>query len=1064
MAEPRIGRAGAQAQHLVTLWCRTGDARYAGASLELRGELPHWHRGVALTPAGGGWFEASLRLAPGAYEYKLVAPGGTWLFDAANGRTRGLDGRRNNLLVVGGADEPLLHVPAPPFVERAAGGGVVVRAGLRRGATTSGLLGLRWDEGAGLRAAAMRAVGREDEHDLFEVELPGAGHALEYAFVLGDGRVIGAGSSAFRVVLRELGPALPAWWQDAVVYSIFLDRFRRGGSGGSWATPGRWERDFHAGGDLAGVREALPWLVDLGVTVLHLTPLGRAPSPHRYDAVDPFVVDPALGGEAALDALMAAAERASVRVLLDVPVTHLHRDSAPFRDVRAAGPASPYWSWFHAQRFPFSEGPDPGYQHYQKGQWQEPLLDTEDAGVEAHLVALFEHWTRRGAAGFRVDAAADLPPGLCARLGRAVRAIRPDAVLLGEVVPASLERWTSTGALDAATDFAAQARLADFLGGHRDAATSAAAEAALRWRRGHDGARRVVFSACHDQPRLRSRLGSVALARLGHLAVLLGAGVPLLYYGDEVGLAADAVGRDFEDSWPDRQCMPWGDGGAGAAHDEVTLGLVRAATRLRAQREVLRRGDQVSQAATLVDAGGAAGPSPDTLVLRRRLGRELCDIVLHRGAAPVTVALPQAGLEAAATILLALGEVSVDAAAGCLHLGPHAAVVLERSPQRGSEEHALASANAGLAARAFSDGLTESPAYPRRLYVTVTEACNLRCAHCITDAPRLTREGRDRSLTPAVLDALDDAFAHADYLAFTHGGESLVAPILFDVLARFQRARARRPGRAEVHLASNGMLLDGARAERLLDGGLSSLMVSIDGASAAVNDAMRVGGSLDRVLDNVAGVLALRTRRGADLRVGLSAVIGRGNLHEVEALAELALRLGVDWLKLEETYPATPRARLDLLPPSHPRLRAAAARAGERLAQAGIVLVDHLDPPAACACSGDPAAVAFRRADDFANRAELAPCRAAWEQAAVDPDGTVHAVDHAQPGLGRLGEADFLALWNAAPAQQLRGQALMGTTAERRRRCVQAAPREPSTRPRWPSSGPSSAGWLRKPT
>ena len=1064
MAEPRVGRAGAQAQHFVTLWCRAGDARQAGASLELRGELPHWQRGVALTAAGGGWFEASLRLTPGAYEYKLVAPGGTWLLDAANGRTRGVAGRRNNLLVVGGADEPLLHVPAPPFVERAPGGGVVVRAGLRRGATASGLLGLRGDEGAGLRAAAMQVVGREDEHDLFEVELPGAGHSVEYAFVLGDGRVVGTGSAAFRVALRELPPSLPAWWQDAVVYSIFLDRFRRGGSGGQWAEPGRWARDFHAGGDLAGVREALPWLVDLGVTVLHLTPIGQAPSPHRYDAVDPFVVDPALGGEAALAELLAAAERAGVRVLLDVPVTHLHRDAAPFRDVRAAGPASPYWSWFRAQRFPFSEGPDPGYQHYQKGQWQEPLLDTEDAGVEAHLVALFEHWTRRGAAGFRVDAAADLPTGLCARLGRAVRAIRPDAVLLGEVVPASLERWTSTGALDAATDFAAQARLADFLGGQCDAAASAAAEAVLRFRRGHDGARRVVFSACHDQPRLRSRLGSAGLARLGHLAVLLGAGVPLLYYGDEVGLAADAAGRDFEDSWPDRQCMPWPDGDAAAPHDQVTLELVRAATRLRAQREVLRRGDQVSQAATRVDAGGAAGPSPDTLVLRRRLGRARCDIVLHRGAAPITVALPEAGPEADAAILLALGEVSVDVAAGVLRLGPHAGVVLERSPQRGAEEHALASANAVLAARAFSDGLTESPAYPRRLYVTVTEACNLRCAHCITDAPRLTREGRDRTLTPAVLDALDDAFTHADYLAFTHGGESLTAPILFDVLARFQRARARRPGRADVHLASNGMLLDGARVARLLDGGLSSLMVSIDGASAAVNDAMRVGGSLARVLDNVRGVLALRAQRGADLRVGLSAVIGRGNLHEVEALAELALRLGVDWLKLEETYPATPVARLDLVPPSHPGLRAAAARAAERLAQAGLVLVDHLAPPSGCACSGDPAAVAFRAADDFANRAELAPCRAPWEQAAVDPDGTLRAVDHAQPGLGRLGEADFLALWNAAPAQRLRGQALADGSAERRLRCVQAVARGPSTMSRWPSSGASSAGWLRKPT
>jgi hypothetical protein len=80
------------------------------------------------------------------------------------------------------------------------------------------------------------------------------------------------------------------------------------------------------------------------------------------------------------------------------------------------------------------------------------------------------------------------------------------------------------------------------------------------------------------------------------------------------------------------------------------------------------------------------------------------------------------------------------------------------------------------------------------------------------------------------------------------------------------------------------------------------------------------------------------------------------------------------------------------------------------------VLVDHLDPPRACACTGDPAATAFRAADDFANRFTLCSCRLAWEQAAIDPDGTVHVGDYAGAALGNLLDAPFLELWNSPPA------------------------------------------------
>jgi cyclomaltodextrinase len=233
------------------------------------------------------------------------------------------------------------------------------------------------------------------------------------------------------------------------------------------------------------------------------------------------------------------------------------------------------------------------------------------------------------------------------------------------------------------------------------------------------------------------------------------------------------------------------------------------------------------------------------------------------------------------------------------------------------------------------------------------------------------------------------------------------------VLRRIARVRANRPGRTDVHLVSNGMLLDEARLTELVDLGVTSLMISLDGATPATNDRIRVLGKFDRVVANVATAVRLRARDSLDLRIGISTVAGALNHRELPALGKLCLDLGVDWLKVEETYPATPFARRDVLPSAD--LAAPMAALRDVLAGKKIVLVDHVDPPRVCSCTGDPAAVAFRAADDFANRFTFCACRAPWEQAAIAPDGTVHLVDYAGAPLGTLLDSPFLELWSTAP-------------------------------------------------
>jgi MoaA/NifB/PqqE/SkfB family radical SAM enzyme len=299
----------------------------------------------------------------------------------------------------------------------------------------------------------------------------------------------------------------------------------------------------------------------------------------------------------------------------------------------------------------------------------------------------------------------------------------------------------------------------------------------------------------------------------------------------------------------------------------------------------------------------------------------------------------------------------------------------------------------------------------------------------------LTREGAARTVEPWLLEALVEVFAAADRIGFVHGGESLTAPIFPDVLRAIQRAHAGR--RHDVHLLTNGALLDGEAARRLIALGVTSVAFSLDGATAATNDAIRLGGRFDAILDNLRQVLAARRALGADLRVGISMVAGRSAAAEEPAMGRLAAALGVDWLKIEEMAPVTPLARREMLHPRAPELEAAMAALRDELRGAGVVLVDHRDPPAGCACDAQdrPDLRAFLEADDYANRACFSSCRAAWEQAAVDPDGTVRPIDYEHPPIGSLRTQTFLQLWNGEPMRRVRAQALQRVPPARREAC-----------------------------
>ncbi|MBW2527592.1 MAG: glycoside hydrolase family 13 protein [Deltaproteobacteria bacterium] len=407
------------------------------------------------------------------------------------------------------------------------------------------------------------------------------------------------------------GTSRPAWVRDAIFYQIFPDRFARSSRVPKlrglepWGAPPKGHG--YQGGDLLGIVERLDWLSDLGVDALYLNPIFQSGSNHRYHTFDYHAVDPMLGGNAALDELLAAAHQRGMRVVLDGVFNHASRGFFPFHDVLENGAASPYVDWFHIQRFPlrpYSKSRPAGY-----GAWWNlralPKINTDHPEAREYLMQVGERWARAGIDGWRLDVPEEITTeGFWEEFRERMRAIRSDLYLVGEIWHDALD-WIGDGSrFDGTMNYPfASAAIAFAVGERLDRTQQVDNPDYAVWpptdgtgyrTRIDDLLGRYPLEATlsnlnlldsHDTARLMTLASRDVDSVVLTLVLLLSfPGAPCIYYGTEIGLEG---GRD-----PDcRRAFPW-------EHEEQwnrrLLETVGQLARLRRRHPALRSGDYQS--------------------------------------------------------------------------------------------------------------------------------------------------------------------------------------------------------------------------------------------------------------------------------------------------------------------------------------------------------------------------------------------------------------------------------------------------------------------------------------
>ena len=337
-------------------------------------------------------------------------------------------------------------------------------------------------------------------------------------------------------------------WDEAVVYFMMTDRFFDGNESNNTASGADTYGDnpgLYHGGDFAGVTAKLDYLQDLGVNTIWITPIvenikgvavtdeGSKDVPynaayHGYWASDFTKLNPTLGTTGEFETMISEAHKRGMRIMVDIVVNHAgYGTESTFADM--------------LRDKSVSEGDIKS--------WQSGLPDfaTENADVRAKLVEWQTAWMKDyGVDYFRVDTVKHVDSTTWAALKNSTTEVNPSFKMIGEYFGAGYASNGSslgTGQMDADLDFDFNDQATSFVSGNISSVEKflSARNSAL-----NNTYMTGQFLSSHDEDGFKAALmkgkgytedQATSAALVAATLQLTAKGIPVIYYGEEVGLS-----------------------------------------------------------------------------------------------------------------------------------------------------------------------------------------------------------------------------------------------------------------------------------------------------------------------------------------------------------------------------------------------------------------------------------------------------------------------------------------------------------------------------------------------
>ncbi|MGG4546930.1 alpha-glycosidase [Rossellomorea marisflavi] len=446
----------------------------------------------------------------------------------------------------------------------------------------------------------MTLAGSDQLFDYWQATVTPSFKRLRYGFLLSDGEEnIFYGEKGFSDgPSSEIGDyfcfpflnaidvfSAPEWVKDTVWYQIFPERFANGDPSIDPDGTLEWNAeepapDHFFGGDLQGVIDHIDYLKELGINGIYFTPIFKAPSNHKYDTTDYMEIDPHFGSEETLKELIDACHERGIKVMLDAVFNHSGYHFGPFQDVLEKGEESPYKDWFHLHDFPVNpESNPPNYDTF-AFEASMPKLNTEHPDIKEYLLNVGRHWVEEfDIDGWRLDVANEVDHQFWRDFRHAVKSIKPDLYILGEIWHDSMA-WLRGDQFDAVMNYPFTTNILKLFAHEAISPETFVENMTTVMNMYPQTVTEVNFNlvGSHDTPRILTECGEdVRKLKLLYTFMLTSPGTPCIYYGDEIGLTG---GQD-----PGcRKCFPWDEG----QQDLDLHGHVQKLTYLRQEYDLLR--------------------------------------------------------------------------------------------------------------------------------------------------------------------------------------------------------------------------------------------------------------------------------------------------------------------------------------------------------------------------------------------------------------------------------------------------------------------------------------------
>jgi cyclomaltodextrinase len=300
----------------------------------------------------------------------------------------------------------------------------------------------------------------------------------------------------------------PGWVRHAIWWQVYPLGFA-----------GAFPADPAPTADEHRLRRVTAWLdhaLELGASGVALGPIFASRS-HGYDTTDHYRIDPRLGDDGDIDRLVEEARVRGLRILLDGVFNHVGADFARYREAVDGGDTS----WFRqgSNGFETFEGHDGLI-----------ALNHDNPEVIDYVVDVMAHWLRRGADGWRLDAAYAVSPRFWRKVLPRLRREFPDAWFVGEVIHGDYAGIVKATTFDSVTQYELWKAIWSSL---NDGNFHELDHALRRHDEFVETFVPMTFIGNHDVTRIASQLDDPRHVEHALVVLLTTAGTPSIYAGDE---------------------------------------------------------------------------------------------------------------------------------------------------------------------------------------------------------------------------------------------------------------------------------------------------------------------------------------------------------------------------------------------------------------------------------------------------------------------------------------------------------------------------------------------------